>query len=98
MVTRGSKQLSSTLQELRVTRTSSRISRPQAEDEQQTSPNHQARDAPPPSTNFPKSHVMEKGLLQPLVMQFSVILQVSNKCMTNFVDHDVLKIVTCIKH
>lgn len=79
MVTRGSKQLSSTLQELRVTRTSSRISRPQAEDEQQTSPSHYPRDAPPTTTNLPRSHVMEKGLLQPLVMQFSVILQVSYK-------------------
>lgn len=77
MVTRGSKQLSSTLQELRVTRTSSRISRPQADEEQQGSPNHQARDAPLPSTNLIKPNVMEKGLLQPLVMQFSVILQVS---------------------
>lgn len=76
MVTRGSKQLSSTLQELRVTRTSSRISRPQAEEDQQGSPNHPAKDTPIPSANITKSNVMEKGLLQPLVMQFSVILQV----------------------
>lgn len=79
MVTRGTKQLSSTLQELRVTRTSSRISRPQAEEEQQGSPNHQTRDAPVPPANLAKPPVIEKGLLQPLVMQFSVILQVSKK-------------------
>lgn len=77
MVTRGSKQLSSTLQELRVTRTSSRISKPQAEDEQQGSPSHQTNDTPLPSANLTKSTVIEKGLLQPLVMQFSVILQAS---------------------
>lgn len=79
MVTRGSKQLSSTLQELRVTRTSSRISRPQVDEDPQSSPNHHATDIPLSSSNLPKGNVMEKGLLQPLVMQFSVILQVSNK-------------------
>lgn len=92
MVTRGSKQLSSTLQELRVTRTSSRISRPQTEDEQQTSPNHHARDAPPPATNFSKDNVMEKGLLQPLVMQFSVILQVSETFYDNVLKNITLKL------
>ncbi|KAJ8972139.1 hypothetical protein NQ314_000365 [Rhamnusium bicolor] len=77
MVTRGSKQLSSTLQELRVTRTSSRLSRGvPPEDEQQSSPNHQTRDVPVPSAPFTKSGIEEKSLLQPLVMQFSVILQV----------------------
>lgn len=77
MVTRGSKQLSSTLQELRVTRTSSRLSRLPAEEEQQSSPNHQPTDIPIPSASFTKSSVVEKSLLQPLVMQFSFILQVS---------------------
>uniref|UniRef100_A0A6P7G1L5 Transmembrane protein KIAA1109 homolog isoform X3 n=1 Tax=Diabrotica virgifera virgifera TaxID=50390 RepID=A0A6P7G1L5_DIAVI len=75
MVTRGSKQLSSTLQELRVTRTSSRLSRLPMEDEQQSSPNHHVRDEPVPSPTFNKTNVTEQGLLQPLVMQFSVILQ-----------------------
>ncbi|KAJ8956249.1 hypothetical protein NQ318_014981 [Aromia moschata] len=76
MVTRGSKQLSSTLQELRVTRTSSRMSRgAPPDDEQQSSPNHQAREVPAPSANPGKAAGGEKGLLQPLVMQFSVILQ-----------------------
>ncbi|KAJ8982559.1 hypothetical protein NQ317_005030 [Molorchus minor] len=76
MVTRGSKQLSSTLQELRVTRTSSRMSKGVPPDEeQQNSPNHQTRDVPMPSANVSKNVAGEKGLLQPLVMQFSVILQ-----------------------
>ncbi|CAG9772767.1 unnamed protein product [Ceutorhynchus assimilis] len=76
MVTRGSKQLSSTLQELRVQRTSSRISKGvQADEEQQNSPNHPLKDTPligPPPAKTPLG---EKSLLQPLVMQFSVILQ-----------------------
>ncbi|XP_060534290.1 bridge-like lipid transfer protein family member 1 [Cylas formicarius] len=76
MVTRGSKQLSSTLQELRVQRASSRMSRGvQAEDDQQNSPNHPAKHIPPVETTFVKSSTGEKGLLKPLVMQFSVILQ-----------------------
>lgn len=75
MVTRGSKQLSSTLQELRVARTSSRMSRGvQPEDDLQSSPNHQTRDVPL-TTTTPKPPVQEKSLLQPLMMQFSVILQ-----------------------
>ncbi|KAG5893448.1 hypothetical protein JTB14_012167 [Gonioctena quinquepunctata] len=74
MVTRGSKQLSCTLQELRVTRTSSRLSRFPLEDEQQGSPNHQTRDEPL-YASFSKPAPNDKGLLQPLVMQFSVILQ-----------------------
>lgn len=75
MVTRGSKQLSSTLQELRVPR--SRVSRgAQNEEDQQNSPNHPSRDTPLTGqfTQL-KGTVGEKGLLQPLVMQFSVILQ-----------------------
>lgn len=77
MVTRGSKQLSSTLQELRVTRTSSRMSKLPMEEEQQSSPNQQVRDEPVQSATFSKTDVSEKGLLQPLVMQFSIILQVN---------------------
>lgn len=79
MVTRGSKQLSSTLQELRVTRTASRLSRGvQVDDDQQSSPNHQMTDDVPVATAaFLKSGDEDKSLLQPLVMQFSVILQVS---------------------
>ncbi|KAF7285801.1 hypothetical protein GWI33_009982 [Rhynchophorus ferrugineus] len=77
MVTRGSKQLSSTLQELRVQRTSSRVSRGvQNEDDQQNSPNHPLKDTPlTGQSSHSKGTVGEKGLLQPLVMQFSVILQ-----------------------
>ncbi|XP_044260636.1 transmembrane protein KIAA1109 homolog isoform X4 [Tribolium madens] len=74
MVTRGSKQLSSTLQELRVSRTSSRLSRGvQVDDDQQSSPSHQTQNVP--VSSFAKSATEEKSLLQPLVMQFSVILQ-----------------------
>ncbi|XP_049857041.1 transmembrane protein KIAA1109 homolog isoform X4 [Schistocerca gregaria] len=81
MMTRGSKQLSSTLQELRVTRTSSRISRGTAGVDEpdcinQHSPRHmhttwQATAQQPPSY---KSQT-ESSLLQPLVMQFSIVLQ-----------------------
>lgn len=77
MVTRGSKQLSSTLQELRVQRTSSRMSRGvQVEEEQQNSPSHPVKDPLLPGPPVSKPTSVEKGLLQPLVMQFSVILQV----------------------
>lgn len=82
MVTRGSKQLSSTLQELRVTRTSSRLSKMQIDEEgaQQGSPNRQAKNATPVPTVPPKSGDSEMGLLHPLVMEFSVILQVCGRC------------------
>ncbi|CAH0548963.1 unnamed protein product [Brassicogethes aeneus] len=76
MVTRGSKQLSSTLQELRVTRTSSRMSRgAPPEEDVQSSPNHPTRDFLVSSPAAPKQAPQEKSLLQPLMMQFSVILQ-----------------------
>lgn len=79
MVTRGSKQLSSTLQELRVTRTSSRLSKGQQFDEEQTqaySPNNNLKkNIPLAPTTFQRTNLTEQGLLQPLVMQFSVILQ-----------------------
>lgn len=80
MVTRGSKQLSSTLQELRVQRTASRLSRVQNEDDStQYSPNRQIK--PPVFTTTTTTNTMlrsnqqQKSLLQPLVMEFSVILQ-----------------------
>lgn len=104
MVTRGSKQLSSTLQELRVTRTASRMSRTAPPDHQpedfyhhgaappyagqdNPSPNHQyaAQHKEPqqraPSmqaqanANAPDREPPSTSLLEPLVMQFSVILQ-----------------------
>lgn len=69
--------MSSTLQELRVQRASSRMSRGvQNDEEQQSSPNHPLKDTPSTGPTLSKTTVLEKGLLQPLVMQFSVILQV----------------------
>lgn len=96
MVTRGSKQLSSTLQELRVTRTASRVSRQDTvvvdDITEQHSPSHRKGTTATAPTRQPKasgvhehtpevamssSHPNEPGrpLIQPLVMQFSVILQ-----------------------
>lgn len=111
MVTRGSKQLSSTLQELRVTRTASRLSRtgtapgappPDMDDSiTQHSPHHQQQQQPGTGSGYSTGSVPTAGvylkdsvassftrapgasvgdaggapLLQPLVMQFSVILQ-----------------------
>lgn len=81
MVTRGSKQLSSTLQELRVTRTASRLSRVQTDEDytQQYSPNRQVKNKPAQATatafSTRTTNLNQKGLLQPLVMEFSVILQ-----------------------
>lgn len=82
MMTRSSKQLSSTLQELRVaTRTSTRLSR---QNEEPDSPLH-VRDSKEsgqakkqsatylPKANAPAGH--PSGLLQPLVMQFNILLQ-----------------------
>lgn len=74
-MTRSSKQLSSTLQELRVARTSTRLSR---QNEEPDSPLN-ARDSKekpaqrPMPMKIPPPH--PSGLLQPLVMQFNVILQ-----------------------
>lgn len=103
MMTRGSKQLSSTLQELRVTRTSSRMSRGIPLEEE--SPHHYrcpttGNPIVPPQTNLNTSSTIHTSnsnifdfrmqpqqvqrippahddsvLLQPLVMQFSIILQ-----------------------
>ncbi|PSN42927.1 hypothetical protein C0J52_12032 [Blattella germanica] len=78
MMTRGSKQLSSTLQELRVTRTSSRISRGTTAEEGDLIMQHSPRHFPSAQTPQPDLHRQqpESSLLQPLVMQFSIILQV----------------------
>ncbi|XP_041971055.1 transmembrane protein KIAA1109 homolog isoform X2 [Aricia agestis] len=70
VMTRSSRQLSSTLQELGVTRTSSRMSRAGAtaapvEEEERASP-PPTRRAPPPRPD---------PLIQPLQLQFSVMLQ-----------------------
>lgn len=88
MMTRSSKQLSSTLQELRVARTSTRLSR---QNEEPDSPLHArseaAKDrsssgaaaAPKPTASFtPKQSAAPahpSALLQPLVMQFNILLQ-----------------------
>lgn len=92
MVTRGSKQLSSTLQELRVTRTASRVSRQDTVLEDmgvinvdQNSPSHgngkvgigMSKDGLGDTNRMERIPQTEAGrpLIQPLVMQFSVILQ-----------------------
>ncbi|XP_055681343.1 bridge-like lipid transfer protein family member 1 isoform X2 [Lutzomyia longipalpis] len=77
MMTRSSKQLSSTLQELRVTRSSARLSR---QNDEPDSPMH-ARDAKekqakkPMSSSKAAAGSSRSALIQPLVMQFNVILQ-----------------------
>ncbi|XP_062545321.1 bridge-like lipid transfer protein family member 1 isoform X7 [Armigeres subalbatus] len=80
MMTRGSKQISSTLQELRVTRTSGRMTRQNEEPESPLNNQREARDKVPTarkqSTTTSKVAANNpNGLLQPLVMQFNVILQ-----------------------
>ncbi|CAG2061929.1 unnamed protein product, partial [Timema podura] len=77
MMTRGSKQLSSTLQELRTPRTSSRISRGTTADEVDFVVQHSPRNVHSSQTHTygiskPQD---ESNLLHPLVMQFSIILQ-----------------------
>ncbi|XP_051162533.1 transmembrane protein KIAA1109 homolog isoform X5 [Leptopilina boulardi] len=74
MMTRGSKQLSSTLQELRVTRASSRLSRGQQQEEADGAPGSPHQYPPAPTIDVEKpQHV--SGLLEPIVMQFHLILQ-----------------------
>ncbi|XP_062707528.1 bridge-like lipid transfer protein family member 1 isoform X7 [Aedes albopictus] len=80
MMTRGSKQISSTLQELRVTRTSGRLARQNEEPESPMNHQRESRDKAPTarkqSTATTKATAVNpSGLLQPLVMQFNVILQ-----------------------
>lgn len=80
MVTRSSKQLSTTLQELRVTRNSARLSK---QNEDPESPLHSRETKEKKTTQKPRvSHQMsniqndnKSGLLQPLVMQFNIFLQ-----------------------
>lgn len=56
----------------------------QNDEDQQNSPNHPLRDIPLTGpTLLSKGAVGEKSLLQPLVMQFSVILQVGNNLYYN---------------
>ncbi|XP_050452726.1 transmembrane protein KIAA1109 isoform X1 [Cataglyphis hispanica] len=76
MMTRGSKQLSSTLQELRVTRTSSRMSRGLQQDDVDAAPGSPHHYAPAPSMDMEKEKPQTmSSLLEPIVMQFHIILQ-----------------------
>ena len=74
--------------ELRVTRTSSRISRGTTADEVEFiarhSPRHLGSSIQAPQTGLHKQQ-QESSLLQPLVMQFSIILQVCINCWESFV-------------
>lgn len=76
MVTRSSKQLSTTLQELRVTRNSARLSK---QNEDLESPMHnrekEKKSAQKTRFNQQSNNDSRSGLLQPLVMQFNVFLQ-----------------------
>lgn len=81
MVTRSSKQLSTTLQELRVTRSSARLSK-QNEDLESPLHNKETKEkktttkkARPPQSMNNQTEENKSGLLQPLVMQFNVFLQ-----------------------
>ena len=90
MMTRGTKQLSSTLQELRVTRTSSRMSRGTTIDELDTNV------GPQPSPRQPvrsskgnssiRSHIQANSspLLQPLVMHFTAVIQVKSEILPRY--------------
>ncbi|KAK9502019.1 hypothetical protein O3M35_012630 [Rhynocoris fuscipes] len=79
MMARGSKHLSSTLQELRVTRTSSRIGRAANVDEVDS---HHPPHSPCQSRNIYNNYSSSQQntgttppLLQPLVIQFTIVLQ-----------------------
>lgn len=80
MMTRSSKQLSSTLQELRVTRSSARLSRQTEEPDSPLNVKHaKEKDNSTHSQKVPqfpsKSTASHPFLLQPLVMQFNILLQ-----------------------
>ena len=83
MMTRGTKQLSSTLQELRVSRPVPRLSRGAPMDDPDASPRpHQYPHYPEPSPQHPLTVTepaapvsARQTLLQPLVVQFSLVLQ-----------------------
>lgn len=81
MVTRSSKQLSSTLQELRVTRTSARLSK-QNEDPESPMHSRESKEKKTSTTQKPRASqpmapvtADKSGLLLPIVMQFNVFLQ-----------------------
>lgn len=81
MMTRSSKQLSTTLQELRVARTSARLSRQNEEADSPTHSKEHPKEAgpnipKPPSYSVKPKPATASGLLQPLVMQFNILLQV----------------------
>ncbi|XP_042203884.1 transmembrane protein KIAA1109 homolog isoform X4 [Homarus americanus] len=71
MMTRGSKQLSSTLMELRVARPSARLSRGATVEEQDVT----ASPRPPQEPPGPQEPIPPDALLHPLVIQFSILLQ-----------------------
>lgn len=79
VMTRSSKQLSTTLQELRVTRNSARLSRQNEEPESPTHSKENSKENGGPniqkSTSYPTKGKSASGLIQPLVMQFNVLLQ-----------------------
>lgn len=75
MMTRSSKQLSSTLQELRVTRTSARLSRQTEEPDSPLNVKHTASHSHKVPQYASKSSAGHPFLLQPLVMQFNILLQ-----------------------
>ncbi|XP_050686161.1 transmembrane protein KIAA1109 homolog isoform X6 [Eriocheir sinensis] len=71
MMTRSSKQLSSTLMELRVARPSARLSRGATADE----PDLTASPRPPQEPPGPQEPIPHESLLHPLVIEFSILLQ-----------------------
>ncbi|XP_031778300.1 transmembrane protein KIAA1109 homolog isoform X4 [Nasonia vitripennis] len=75
MMTRGSKQLSSTLQELRVTRTSSRMARGQQQEDLEGAPGCSPRQYPQAQIYDHEKSQTVSSLLDPIVMQFNIILQ-----------------------
>lgn len=79
VMTRSSKQLSTTLQELRVTRNSARLSRQNEEAESPTHSKENSKENGPnieKSTPYPTTKLKSaSGLIQPLVMQFNILLQ-----------------------
>nr|XP_018906485.1 PREDICTED: uncharacterized protein KIAA1109 isoform X3 [Bemisia tabaci] len=82
MMTRGSKQLSSTLQELRVTRTSNRMSRGAPIDETDAGPSNTGQYSPEfrasenePTVPKPQLPLEPTTILQPLVMHFTGVVQ-----------------------
>ncbi|KAJ8666820.1 hypothetical protein QAD02_008482 [Eretmocerus hayati] len=75
MMTRSSKQLSSTLQELRVSRTSSRMTRGQQQEEGEAVPGSPHQYPSAPKVSLEKPQAVTSSFLEPIVMQFHIILQ-----------------------